>query len=354
MDEAATADALVATMREISETTYANGGQPLRSVHAKGHAVLRGEFEVRADLPPALAQGLFAKPGRHPALMRISTIPGDMLEDSITVPRGFALKLIGVEGERLPGSEGDTTQDFVLAAGPTFAAPDGKSFLASLRLLAATTDRPQVFKKAVSATLRTVEATLEAVGGESGTLKRMGGQPLTNPLGDAYFSQAPILYGDYIAKVGLFPAAAKLTALKDAVLDASGHPDILREELVRFFADHGGRWELRVQLCTDLKSMPVEDASIAWPEERSPYLTVGHLTAPPQQSWSAEHETGIDAGLSFSPWHGLAAHRPLGSIMRLRKPAYRMSARFRSERLGCPLAEPRSADDIAALSAVGN
>jgi hypothetical protein len=42
----------------------------------------------------------------------------------------------------------------------------------------------------------------------------------------------------------------------------------------------------------------------------------------------------VDDGMSFSPWHGIAAHRPLGSIMRVRKMAYEMGRRFRAEKSG--------------------
>lgn len=263
MDEAATADALVATFRGISETTFANSGRPLRGVHAKAHAILKAELTVADDLPPVLAQGLFARPGRYPAIIRISTIPGDILDDSVAVPRGLALKIENVQGERVEGAEDGTEQDFVLAAGKTFAAPDGGSFLKNVQLLAATTDQPQVLKKALSAVLRTAEAVVEAFGGESGALKRLGGQPLTNPLAEAYFSQAPILYGDYIAKIGIFPVSLELTAMKDEILDASGRPNLLREVIGQFFAAHSAEWELRVQLCTDLSSMPIEDSSVA-------------------------------------------------------------------------------------------
>jgi len=46
-------------------------------------------------------------------------------------------------------------------------------------------------------------------------------------------------------------------------------------------------------------------------------------------------------GMSFSPWHGLAAHRPLGGIMRARKEVYEMAKRFRAEKNGRIIEEPR-------------
>ena len=348
-DEAATADGLVTTLRTISETTFANGGHALRSVHAKSHALLHGEIEILPGLPEVLAQGLFAQPATYPVVMRISTIPGDILDDNVSVPRGVGLKIIGVPGERLAGSEDDTTQDFVLVNGPVFGAATGKAFLKNLKLLAGTTDKAEGAKTVLSSVLQTVEGLVEAFGGKSATLTQLGGHPETNPLGETYYPQAPLLYGDHIAKVALFPvspALTALTALTGAKVDLSGKPDGLREAASAFFAEQGGVWELRVQLCTDIATMPVEDSTVRWPEEASPYVAVARVSLPPQQAWSEEKSRAFDDGLSFSPWHGLAAHRPLGSIMRLRKPAYAMSARFRSEHGGCPMAEPKAREDI--------
>jgi hypothetical protein len=50
--------------------------------------------------------------------------------------------------------------------------------------------------------------------------------------------------------------------------------------------------------------------------------------------------------MQFNPWHALAAHRPLGSIMRVRKAVYAMSKRFRAERNGIEIVEPRDVSDL--------
>jgi hypothetical protein len=60
-------------------------------VHAKTHGILQGYLEVDAGLPHDLAEGLFAKPGRYPVLMRFSKIPGDILDDSVSTPLGRQL-----------------------------------------------------------------------------------------------------------------------------------------------------------------------------------------------------------------------------------------------------------------------
>lgn len=340
-DEAQTSQELAEALHSIMETTLRDNGHANRSVHAKAHGLLRGHMTVLDTLPAELAQGAFAKPGTLPVAMRFSTNPGDILDDKVSTPRGLAVKVIGVEGSRLPGSEGEVTQDFVMQNAKAFTAATPKAFLRTLKLLAKTTDKAPGMKKALSAVLRGVESTLESLGGESGTLKSLGGHPQTHILGESFSTVVPLLYGPYYAKVAVVPVSANLTALTDKHLDFGDNPDGLRSAVEAYFAQSGGTWEVRVQLATDLEKMPIEDASVQWPEDLSPYVTVARIEVEPQQSWSPEKVQEIDDGMSFSPWHGLAAHRPLGGVMRVRKPSYEMSAGFRAQHNGCPMHEPR-------------
>ena len=346
-DEAETAKGLMETMRSVSEKTLADGGHAIRSVHAKSHGFLEGELEVASELPPMLAQGLFSKPANYPVIMRLSTIPGDILDDSVSTPRGLAVKIIGVEGERLEGSEGDVTQDLVLVNGPAFGAPTPKAFLATLKLLAAMTDKAEGFKKVISGAMRGVQEIIVATtGGPNATVATMGGQPETHILGETFYSQVPVRFGDHVAKLCVTPVAPELTALTDKPLAENGGPNAIREAVVEFFRANGGLWEVRAQLCTDLDDMPVENAATVWPESKSLYQTVARIRVKPQMAWSEARSSAVDDGLSFSPWHGLEAHRPLGGIMRSRKQAYEMGKRFRAERNGRAIAEPREAINL--------
>lgn len=54
-----TAREVATALLEISDTTFADRGRALRSVHAKSHALLRGGLTV-PTLPQPFAQGLFA------------------------------------------------------------------------------------------------------------------------------------------------------------------------------------------------------------------------------------------------------------------------------------------------------
>ena len=83
-----------------------------------------------------------------------------------------------------------------------------------------------------------------------------------------------------------------------------------------------------------------------WPEELSPYVTVARLTAEPQEAYSAARRIFVDEHLSFSPWHGLPAHQPLGNINRARKLAYRVAASLRRTREDRREIEPTSIDEL--------
>jgi len=139
-DEADAVASINRSMRGILETTWQDYGRSVRRVHAKSHGLLEGELRVLGGLPEHLAQGMFSRPATHSVVLRVSTNPGDFLDDTVSLPRGLAMKIIGVEGERLPGSAGGATQDFVMVNGPAFVAPNAQGFDRSLKLLAATTD----------------------------------------------------------------------------------------------------------------------------------------------------------------------------------------------------------------------
>lgn len=340
-DEDATAQGLVDAFKSIVAKTHEDLGTAQRGVHAKSHALLEGELLVHDDLDDEQAQGIFERGRRYPVLIRMSAIPGDPIRDSVSLPRGFSIKIIGVDGKRLPGSEGETTQDFLMATAPAFSAARPEGFLANVRLLAKTTDRAEWAKAALSKVLQPVEAALEAVGLESEMLKGFGGYPPTNPIGDRYYTQAPFRFGDFIAKFDIVPQSANFRALTDQPIDESRGENAIREALLDVFTREGGAWTLRAQLARDVEANPIEDASVPWPEGDNPYIPLATITVQPQTSWSPERAETIDQRTAFRPWHGVEAHRPLGAIMRARRTVYPAVQSYRAELNGCPMHEPR-------------
>ncbi|MGJ7043516.1 hypothetical protein J2Y63_006800 [Shinella sp. BE166] len=338
-DEPQTGRDLAETMLSIAHTTYADTGHAMRSVHAKSHGLLSARLDILPGLSAEFAQGIFAEPRSYEGVIRLSTTPGDLLHDSVSTPRGMALKVLNVDGSRLSGSGSSTSQDFVLVNGKEFNSPSGKAFLRNLKMLALTTDRLERVKELVAKVFKGLESALEAVGGESAMLKTLGGNPETHILGESFFSQLPVRHGEFIAKIAVVPASDNLKALIDTRLDTQDDPDVIRHAVERFFAGEGAVWHVQAQLCTSLDDMPVEGIK-AWDEAKSPFVTIAHLIAEPQPAWSEERAERADDGLHFSPWNGIEAHRPLGSIMRLRKLAYEKSAAFRSQRNAIPVTEP--------------
>ena len=287
-------------LKQIRENTYKNSGHARRSLHAKSHGIVFGTLTVLENLPPVLAQGLFSKEGNYKAVMRFSTVPGMILKDSISMPRAVALKVQGVRGDRLSGSSGDE-QDFLLVNAPTFGAPTVKAF--------------NEFIQSVVAKLSDESKGLDVADNEI--------------LGETFYSQTPFLYGQYICKFALAPVSAALKARTNKHIEVSGKPNALRDSVVEYFATESGDWELKVQLNTGLQSMPIEDSTVSWPQDKSPYITVARLSVPVQDAWSPANIATVDDGMSFNPWNSLAAHRPLGSINRARKPTYATSVSFR-------------------------
>ncbi|WP_342152039.1 catalase family protein [Methylorubrum sp. SB2] len=340
-DEGKTIEGLNETFDTILTTVAEHSGHAVRSVHAKAHGILEGTLTVEAGLPPELAQGMFATPGEHKVYMRISTNAGDILPDAISLPRGLALKVLDVPGERLPGAEG-TTQNFIMVNAKVFQAPTADKFLGSLKLLAKTTDRAEGLKVAASTVLRGVNKVLTAVGIESPTIGGLGGAPNVDPLGETYYSVTPFRYGDYIAKFSVAPVAPALTALTGTEIDASGRPDAIRETVQSEMKGIDGVWEFRVQLCRDLERQPVEDPTVEWDEQEAPFVKVATIRVRAQDSWDAARVDAVDEHMRFGVWTGLAAHRPLGNINRARNEPYRHSAEFRERFNGCPIHEPGS------------
>jgi catalase len=339
-------EALTATMRSISGRVGDQFRHTMRSVHAKSHGVIKAELTVADNLAEPYRQGLFAKLGRYPAIIRLSTSPGDILPDSVSSPRGWAIKLIGVEGEMLPGHEGQVTQDFLAVNGPVFSAPNAEEFHKQIGLLAAHATDSATLKQVVSTTARTLENVVEVVGGSSGTLKTFG-HPETHILGETFYSQTALRFGNYVAKISFVPVSESLTKLTNKHVDHSQY-SALRDAVVEFFCNDIAEWEVRAQLAIDLETTPVEDPTVQWPEDKTPYVTVGRLVALPQHVYSAERRVFADELLSFSPWHGLRAHQPLGNVMRARKMVYAALSEYRHAQEQRAKVEPKSIAELPA------
>ena len=139
---------------------------------------------------------------------------------------------------------------------------------------------------------------------------------------------APIRFGKYVAKYRAKPAGNRHDSYLDLVKRFASQADAMRLSLEETLRTQEVLFVGQVQLPTSEHTMPIEDASIEWPESASPYRTVANLLLPRQEIEFLRQQNAYQ-NLSFNVWHALAAHCPLGGINRVRRRAYALSSAWR-------------------------
>ena len=112
-----------AAKRYVAGSTKVEG-RAVRDAHATGFGLARGEVEILGGLPTAYAQGIYATPGRHEAMVRFSSGSAHTCPDALLGPVcGMGLKLFGVAGPTLLEDEPDSgTFDYANINAPIFFA----------------------------------------------------------------------------------------------------------------------------------------------------------------------------------------------------------------------------------------
>ena len=206
-------DSLISRLRRKMEADYANN-RTLRDAHPKMHGCVRGEFAIEPNLPDELRIGIFSRSRRFPVWIRFSNQSGTVSPDSKGDIRGVALKLMGVDGEKLlPNETQGTTHDFILISEDRFVTKDVAEFDGLVKAL---TGGPLKMLWFFLTHLRAARNLLVS-------LKRF-----SNPLGIRYFSVAPYLLGQKAVKYSLTPRDAQATPMPVEPSD-----DFLREAMAK-------------------------------------------------------------------------------------------------------------------------
>jgi hypothetical protein len=106
-------------------------------------------------------------------------------------------------------------------------------------------------------------------------------------------------------------------------------PNFLRAALRDSLRSADGCMEFLIQPRTSA-TLDVEDARKEWPEAKAPFYKVATIRIP-RQEFDTPEQNQFCENLSFTPWHALAEHRPLGGINRLRKVVYDTISRARHD-----------------------
>ncbi len=291
-----------------------------RDAHPKQHGLVKAEFIVEPDLPADLRVGVLKDARTYPVWIRFSNQNAPPNPDEKKDIRGMAIKLMGVEGEKLLEEEKhEQTQDFVLISTDVFVTKDAAEFE---RLLASLT----------ASRLRLISFFLthpRVVSNLLASNKRFG-----SPLEARYWSTTPYLFGTKVVKYSAKPASETTTPIPSNPSD-----DYLRKAMVRHLAAREARFDFMIQFQKDARKMPIEDPGRRWRERDSPFMKVATIKIPPQRFDSPEQFVFGD-NLSFTPWHSLPEHRPLGGINRARKIVYETLSKFRHQQNEAPRKEP--------------
>ena len=323
--------------RSIAEIVRAsldevNGGpRPMRrGQHPKGHGCVRAEFIVEPRLPADLARGLFAEPKSYPCLIRFSNGAGQ--DDRKGDAHGMAIKLLGIPGAKLLEDERYAeTQDFILLDNPCFFIADARSYARFASVVA------RARKGGAQGLVPFLKIFFGYLWSHPRTLLllfKLASKKPTNPLDSKYWSTTPYRLGDGAVKYLARPVGSP--AVPEKPIDS---PDRLRLAIAARLANGPAEFDFLVQTQIDPVAMPIEDPTVEWLETRSPGLKVATIRIP-AQTFDSPGQLEACEGLSFTPWHTLPDHRPLGGVNRSRRPVYLAVSRRRHESNETPREEP--------------
>lgn len=295
-----------------------------RDVHAKHHGCLRARFIVNAAeaLPAEYRAGVFARPGKeYPAWIRFSNGSPKIQADKEGDARGMAVKLVGVEGDKLlEGERTAKTQDFLMINHDAFFIKDGKDYLEFFKRLNKGSSPAWFFFGRLPWRWTEFQVARRI---------RKNGAAMTNPLLSEYFSATPYALGENVVKYSARPCMQSSGAQNHF----QNSPDFLRLNMERFLKvgrEAPACFDFMVQRRGHSRTMSVEDSRVPWDQEKSGFVPVATIVVDAQDFSSAEQMRFCE-NLSFTPWHSLLAHRPLGNINRTRKAVYEAVSKFRHE-----------------------
>jgi catalase len=299
----------------------------LRDAHAKAHGCVQAEVSVAADLALALRQGVFSEAGKTwQAWVRLSNGNAYPQFDNMKDARGMAIKLLDVPGAQLLSSQqGRGEQDFVMFNHANFFVSDVAEYQQNVAA--------QADGKKITAFLPGWDPRQWQLRHLSIALATLSDAP-PSPLLTTYFSVSPYRFGNLNAKFRVTPEAGSCAAYTPPTQNRD-LPNFLRTALYQQLSSdrQPACFALQIQLQDATRYMPIEDTSVQWKESDAPFQTVAHIRVPAQDFDTPEQNLMCD-NLSFNPWHGIEAHRPIGGINRLRKAVYEAVSAYRLERNG--------------------
>jgi hypothetical protein len=303
-------DAVVQQLREWQLKMQSVRGPGLRGEHPKQHGGVWARFSIEKDIPSGFRVGIFKEPRIYTAIVRYSN--GRAFDDQLPDVRGMAVKVF-VPKVFVPreGNGPDVfQQDFILADHPVFFARNVQHLLDFMVATAAGTPVSQLEKTAFP------------------KLAGFTSLARSSPLRLTYWSQTPYRLGEGAVKYVAYPSQEE----EGPAIELSQSPDALREAMMEqlSFRKMGAHFDFCVTPQCDAAAMPVEDPTVEW---MSPPCKLATVSIYPQKFDSPEQMSFVE-NLTWSPWHSLPEHSPLGGINRARRDVYPDSQELRHKTTG--------------------
>ncbi|OBY74614.1 catalase family protein [Acinetobacter gyllenbergii] len=303
-------------------------GHAQRDAHPKAHGCVWAEFHVSKSLPTNLAQGIFIPDKTYSAWIRFSNASRDATQaDDKKDARGMAIKILGVPGKKIMENDDQAmTQDFIMINYPVFFVNEAHRYLSFIENV----NSESTLKKLRIPFALGFQGTMNAF--------KASNSKIANPLQARYWSMTPYQLG-----LGNDRQAVKYSA-KPCTQNLTTRPnnpthDFLRVALRNSLAKDDACMVFLIQPRTSNK-MHIEDSMTEWKESQAPFFQVATIHIP-QQVFDTPEQNAFCENLSFTPWHSLPAHRPLGAVNRLRKVIYENVSTIRHEMNSAPKKEPQ-------------
>ena len=315
-DEKESLDKIISLMTDQMRGRFKPGGYE-RGGNTKTHGIVRATVTIRDDLPQLYRKGIFATPRSYPAYVRYSgpgpDVPADIRDVGFV---SMAVKLMDVPGEKLMDEE-RFTQDFITICTPTFVTPDTRE---NAKLQYWSLVHMPVYYFLNPKDPHLLDFFMQSLWNET----------QYNPLGQRYWSCTPYLLGAGQAMLYSFLPKTRVDTKVPGLPFGTVSFNYLRENMVKTLSKQSVEFDLLIQVQTDPFLMPIENASVRWPEKLSPFIPAATVHIP-QQKFDSEAQFAFAKRLKMNPWHCLPEHRPLGNQNRARLRMYYELSRFRQD-----------------------
>jgi hypothetical protein len=320
-----------------------------RDQHPKQHGCVMARFCVEPNLweklPESCRVGLFSQTQTFPAWVRFSTLKET--DDSKGDIHGMAVKVM-VEGDR-EGSEPERqtkTQDFVFIDVPRFFIKGVQPYLELFQILDLTaafkdpsiTNPPSKNKVVLllKILLRLLAFLVPSLSPQQWRFRELWILisakvqkkllRISSPLDQSYWSTTPYRLGSSTQAVKYI---VRPSTINKTPKPRRYTPNYLRDALVEHLThqQHQARFDFYIQVKENPTLADLDDSTTEWRD--IPEYKVATLEIPPQQFYS-ETEPAFGEDFSFTPWHCLSEHEPLGSMNAIRQRVYSLAAQRRN------------------------